>query len=293
MTEIRGCRGVAIPPLTQRSETGVAEYGSPGGTPLLYFHGFPGSRLEASVADGVARRLGIRMIAFDRPGMGRSAFQRERTVADIARTASALADALGIVEFSVLGVSGGAPYALACGIRLPGRVTRIGLVSPAGPFSEGTYRAALGWSRSAALRLGTVAPFLFRNIVRRALRLMRSDPERFFRLSAQHSGSPDREIILAHLPLFVENLREAFREGESGPVQEAELLVRPWGFRPADAKQPVFLWHGGRDVTVPHSVGARLAAEIPHCHAFFPPEEGHFSLAVGLMEEILATLIDG
>ena len=97
--------------------------------------------------------------------------------------------------------------------------------------------------------------------------------------------------MLAHLPLFADNLREAFRDGDRGMVREADLLVRPWGFRPADVRAPVILWHGGRDRTVPVSVGVRMADDIPGCRASFPPEEGHFSLAIGRMEEILSALV--
>ena len=42
---------------------GYAVYGDPEGQPVFYFHGFPGSRLEAQLADGVAARLGVRLIA--------------------------------------------------------------------------------------------------------------------------------------------------------------------------------------------------------------------------------------
>jgi len=225
-------------------ELGVAEYGHPGGRPVLYFHGFPGSRLEASAADAVAGSLRIRLIAFDRPGMGRSPFQSGRTIPDIAFDVARLADGLGIARFAVLGVSGGAPYALACGLRLPARVDRIGLISPAGPFAEKRYQAALGWNARALLRLANLAPALYRRALRKASRVLAKDAERFLRRSAERLGAPDREVLLGNLPLFAENLREALRNGDDGVVREGELLARPWGFLPHEVRQPVLLWHG-------------------------------------------------
>jgi pimeloyl-ACP methyl ester carboxylesterase len=59
---------------------GYAVYGDPDGRPVFYFHGFPGSRLEARLADQVAARLGIRLIALDRPGFGLSDFNPRRTI---------------------------------------------------------------------------------------------------------------------------------------------------------------------------------------------------------------------
>ncbi len=46
------------------------ELGDPEGSPVLYFHGYPGSRLEGRLAAGAARRHGLRLIAPDRPGFG-------------------------------------------------------------------------------------------------------------------------------------------------------------------------------------------------------------------------------
>jgi hypothetical protein len=40
-----------------------AEYGDPKGHPTLYFHGLPGSRLEAVLAAKSAAEAGIRLIA--------------------------------------------------------------------------------------------------------------------------------------------------------------------------------------------------------------------------------------
>ncbi len=268
----------------------MAQYGRPEGRPILYFHGLSGSRLEASFADRIADDLGIRIVSFDRPGMGRSPFRRERKITDIATDAERVADALGIGKFSVLGVSAGAPYALACGILLPGRVTRIGLVCPAGPFSDKRYRSAMGRMPGIVLRLALLAPGLFGKLLRTVSRSMTSDPERFLPRLAEHAGSPDREVILANRALFSANMRESIRCGEAGTVLDAGLLFRPWGFQPSEASQPVLLWHGGKDLIIPQRVGILLSEEIRGCRSFFPQDEGHFSLPVGRMREILSAL---
>src|SRR5439155_13530283 len=46
--------------------------GDPAGQPVLYFHGIPGSRLDAWGPDDLVARLGVRLVAVDRPGFGRS-----------------------------------------------------------------------------------------------------------------------------------------------------------------------------------------------------------------------------
>lgn len=98
------------------------EWGNPAGTPVLLLHGTPGSRLGTALPDLPAHHPDLRFFAYDRPGYGGSDRHPGRRVADAARDAAAVADALGIERFAVVGRSGGAPHALACAALLPERV---------------------------------------------------------------------------------------------------------------------------------------------------------------------------
>ena len=49
---------------------GYAEYGEPTGTPIVGFHGMPGSRLVLMSIEKAALASGARLIAPDRPGYG-------------------------------------------------------------------------------------------------------------------------------------------------------------------------------------------------------------------------------
>src|SRR5438132_4096432 len=108
------------------------ERGAADGTPVLACHGTPGSRLTRHPDPEIYERHGVRMVAYDRPGYGRSDPQPGRSVADAAADIAAIADELGFEGFAVAGGSGGAPHALACGALLGDRVLRVGaLVTPA------------------------------------------------------------------------------------------------------------------------------------------------------------------
>ena len=48
------------------------EVGVPSGPAVFHFHGHGSSRLEALMLEEQALKLGVRVIAFDRPGIGRS-----------------------------------------------------------------------------------------------------------------------------------------------------------------------------------------------------------------------------
>ena len=49
---------------------GFRVYGSARGTPVLFLHGTPGSRLEFAIVHDVGRELGLTLVAPDRWGYG-------------------------------------------------------------------------------------------------------------------------------------------------------------------------------------------------------------------------------
>lgn len=104
-------------------------------TPILYHHGFPGSSMEGLVALRRASAAGVSVISIDRPGLGRSEFLRDRTLLDWPRIAQGVSDHLGISSFHVIGVSGGAPYALSTAFAIPERVRNVAIVSGIGEIA--------------------------------------------------------------------------------------------------------------------------------------------------------------
>ena len=86
---------------------GYAEYGDFNGKPVFFFHGWVGSRLEGGIVDEQSKKVGIRLIAPDRPGIGLSDIKIGRTFLDWSDDVLELADAIGIERFAVLGISGG------------------------------------------------------------------------------------------------------------------------------------------------------------------------------------------
>lgn len=109
------------------------ELGDSRGVPVFYCHGFPGSRFEARLAAGAARRLGIRVLAPDRPGLGASTYLTGCTIGDWAADVTELADRMALERFALLGVSGGGPYALACAARILQRVRAVAVVAGMAP----------------------------------------------------------------------------------------------------------------------------------------------------------------
>ena len=106
-----------------------ADFGDPVGKPVFYFHGANGSRLERHPDESIAVSLGARIITIDRLGHGLSDFQPNRKLLDWPDDVEALADALEIGTFAVVGFSAGAPFVAACAYKIPHRLISAGIIS--------------------------------------------------------------------------------------------------------------------------------------------------------------------
>jgi hypothetical protein len=84
---------------------------------------------------------------------------------------------------------------------------------------------------------------------------------------------------------------ESFRQGSRGPAWDPRLYAGAWEFDLSQiAMDNPFLWHGVKDVNVPVAMGRAVAEALPHCKAVFYPEDDHYSIIFGHMDEIMGTL---
>jgi pimeloyl-ACP methyl ester carboxylesterase len=270
-----------------------AEFGDLAGKPVMYFHGFPGSRLEARSAHDAALKAGARILAVDRPGFGRSSPRPGRRIMDWPADVCEWGDALGLERFAALGVSGGGPYAAVCAYRIPDRLTRVAIVCGVGPFdiphsTEGMMpmnRMLFGLSRYSELFPRLIMAYMARQI--------RKNPEAArARMSAQ---MPEVDRQAMERPemrdAFTASALEALRQGAREAGHESALYARPWGFRLEDIEREVLLYQGELDANVPPAMGRYQASALPNCSAQFYPDEGHLSLALNRVGEVLEALL--
>lgn len=141
-----------------------------------------------------ATGAGVRIVALDRPGYGLSDFQPHRTILDWPRDVEEAAEALGLTRFSVIGSSGGGPYALACAYELPERVTRAGLISGVGSYDAPGATQGMRWQNRLGFQFGARFPSLARLIMSSMERQLRRDPERTLNAIARAMSPADAEI---------------------------------------------------------------------------------------------------
>jgi pimeloyl-ACP methyl ester carboxylesterase len=244
----------------------VDRVGAPNGIPVFLLHGTPGSRRGPRPRPSVLYRLGIDLICYDRPGYGGSDPDPGRTVADAAEDVQAIAEALKLGPFSVVGRSGGAPHALACAALLDGWVKSVAaLVGLAPPDAKGldwydgmTYSNTTEFGRAQE---GTSA--IVATVTERAERI-RADPTVLLDLLRPELTRQDRRVFdeIAIQRLLTETYAEAVRHGAEGWIEDTLALRSRWKFDLTKIKVPVLIWHGMDDVFSPVSHARWLADHI-------------------------------
>jgi pimeloyl-ACP methyl ester carboxylesterase len=186
---------------------------------VLFFHGFAGSRLQCPEVTGVAAALHVRLIAVDRPAVGRSDRKAGRRPIDWADDVRTRADTLAVARCALVGWSAGAPHALACAHALPERVLALGLASPAGGWfiGPGASRHLSAEARSLTA-LARVAPWALRvalaQLRRRLLRsAQRAIEDRIRQLPARDQATLADPVVRQ---LLIETAGEGFRQGVWG-----------------------------------------------------------------------------
>jgi pimeloyl-ACP methyl ester carboxylesterase len=269
----------------------VTEYGDGAGHPTFFFHGLIGSHHQASYVSEEAGRRGIRIIAPNRPGVGRSEFVERKNALESVADVEDVAQALHFDEFSLIGISGGTPYALAALSRLSRRVKTVTVISGMGPMRLPGALRGMHRRRRIALEVGSRFPYSAKRGFQKALERFRADPDKLLRRLIATWSLPDQLVFerKAVYDLFMQDLHQVFTVG-TGPITLAHelTLYRNYGvsLRNLPHDKRITLWHGLSDNIVPPSMACKMALALPNCEAHLVTG-GHF-VAVDIANQIIA-----
>ena len=223
----------------------------------------------------------------DRPGIGRSDPLEAKSLADWPKDVVALADALELLDFGVVGISAGGPYAAACGALIPRRLRGVAIVASRA-LTEYNWAERPGvqeeWGPDE----------------RAEFELTQEDPAAGASLAAQHAAElvdqmgehpeavqgwlesetdADRWFFedSARKADFEVAMREWRRQGLDAMKWEFIDLYLPWGFRLAEISIPVTICCGGQDPRVRHM--QFQADTITNSSLIIWPDSGHLGMA--------------
>jgi pimeloyl-ACP methyl ester carboxylesterase len=273
------------------------EGGDPAGSPVLFHSGTPSGRLQAMLGHAAARRAGVRLLSFNRPGYGLSS-NLPPGLAQVGLDALDLADLYGVERFAVLGVSGGGPYALATGLADQTRVTAVGVAAGVGPWTlidepdpddrerplveratAGDVDAAAGLAALAAEEFAWFAPDA-------------ADAEI---IDGFFGGVPASALAWLDEPtsaLWAQDARDALGRYD-GHVRDNLSWGAQWDLDLGRLRLPCHLWYGDDDRIVPPSHGRWLHNQVPHAQLEILPGAGHGSTVFPRLDEMLRTLTAG
>jgi pimeloyl-ACP methyl ester carboxylesterase len=249
---------------------GWSEWGTPHGTPVLFCTGAGMTSSFGFGADAL-RELGVRLLCIDRAGLGRSAPDPDKSFESYARDVEAVLRSEGLSRPPVIGLSQGAPFAVAlAGAHL---VSAMAIVSGQDELAYPPTRRLLHpdvanmVSAIESDRAGFEAAFA-----------ARVDAEGLWALILGMSAPEDRARYdePAFAAAYRQSLTEGFAQGPGGYVRDLTLAMGRWPTQPESITVPVSLWYGKRDTSPVHSpdFGATLGARFPNATLHALPEEG-------------------
>ncbi|HSZ43166.1 MAG TPA: alpha/beta hydrolase [Trebonia sp.] len=274
----------------------VLTIGPEDGLPLVIHEGTPGGLTIYRLTAEAALSRGLRVVKTARPGYEGSTPRPGRTVGDVAADIADVLDELGARTFITYGVSGGGPHALACAANLPGRCLAAASVAGVAPYGvEGLdFLAGMGPENveefgKALEGSAALTPYLeheaaaFENVT----------PDDVIAAFGGLVSDVDKSVLTGEYAANLSaSLRAALSNGIVGWHDDDLAFATDWGFDVAKLAAPAAVWQGDQDRMVPFAHGQWLAAHIPGARVHLMPGEGHLSLTLAAIGDILDDLLD-
>ncbi|TXL69866.1 alpha/beta hydrolase [Vineibacter terrae] len=235
-----------------------SEWGDPQARPVIFC---PGAGMAGSLpfGQGVAARLRLRVISVDRPGLGGSDPDLDKSFDSWSRDIRALLAHLDAPPAPAIGFSQGAPFALALGAA--GVADCVSLVSGQDELSHPAIHGLLPEPVAVMVRRAATDPLgLEAEIAATAT------ADWLWHMIESMSGEQDRSFYAsdAFAPAYRAALAAGFRRGAAGYARDTVLAMAPWPFQIERLTCPVHIWYGLEDTSPVHSpdFGSALSRRI-------------------------------
>jgi pimeloyl-ACP methyl ester carboxylesterase len=277
----------------------IIEYwdgGDPEGRGVIFHPGTPVTRLLGRWGHQAAVSAQVRLVAVNRPGYGGSTPSTVPSLMDTGRDTAALAAAVGLEQYAVIGSSGGGPFAVATAVADPHGVRAIGLVGGMGPWrvlnepsdkdsEDRGYLALLDNGDTAAAWAG-----MHQSAEQEMRHLATLDDEaRVDAFFENHDGALTRNV--KYRAIWAANLAHVIDSPE-GYVLDNLAWGGTWDVDPTDVVAPTLLWYSEDDRDCPASSHGHWYNErIDGSELVMVVGEGHVDVIDGHWPDVLAGLL--
>ena len=270
--------------LPNGSRLAFDNYGDPQGFPLLYFHDTGSSRLEASLMHQGALRCGYRLVAFDRPGVGRSDYFACKSPRALCENLLPVLGALGFDSFGIVAKGGGGIYALHLCRMSPERI--VALVNLAGIPAR-----TLASPSGACAILSGVVPLAVNGLMRLKQFFSPDEPGAVLEKLREELSFSDKKVLsrpeIANI--LEADQAESVRAGYRGMAQDFAISFRKLEVTLEEIGIPVEIWHGCADRLTLRADCEYLAARLPRARLHRVSQRGHFFF-IHHMDQIFGSL---
>lgn len=245
-----------------------AEYGPIQGDTVFYMHTIVGSRKQIHPDFKLLYKYNIRMILPERPSVGLSSPQPNRTLHDWPKDMAELVEYLHLSRFSVIGFQVGAEYALVCGQYFPKQLTAmhlIGMRTP--PEIVSPYPDPFPLSRMM-LKLARTTPKILHTFLRITNKCFLKNPAQHLKDIVMLSCDEDKQVLddKRLMAIFIEGTLESTRlyMGDA-LVQELQIVQQNWQIDFEKIDSQVHIWHSRHDPQLPFPPVEKMMEHFKQC----------------------------
>lgn len=260
---------------------------------LLFHHGTPGSAQIWQLFLEAAAKVGVRAIAYTKPGYPGSDRASHKRIADTDVDYLELLEQLAITDFVSVGWSGGGPYALHS--TFSNGCKGAELIAAVGPYFEMGKEFLVGQNesetvekldRKAESKEGCLEVSLDEIKDLESVWTVENwqkDVER------RSSYSNFADIYPRFNALVIPSILNAIFPDATGLADDDHYILSDWGFQVSEVTKPVSIWNGKEDFLVPEGHAHWQHSQIKGSTVHILETQDHVTIMVEAMEEILAS----
>jgi pimeloyl-ACP methyl ester carboxylesterase len=260
---------------------------------LILHHGTPTSMTVWGTWLAAAAELGIRAIAFTRPGYASSDRKVGRSIIDANEDLEEILNQLAVENFVSVGWSGGGPYALASGLL--NKCSGVQLIASVSPYDAEDF----DWFQDQTPEMVEEAKISARSLedsinfkenYYKEIRDMTA--EQFLTEYAKRLSFESFETTYREFSKDLSfSMHDALRDGVIGYAEDEYAFFRNWGFDTKEIQVPVLIWQGLDDLSVSPHMARWLNANISNPTLKLLEGQHHSSIMVEKRAEILNAAI--